>query len=452
MMRLFQHQVDAIKAWQNANYKGIISMATGTGKTYTAVGCIDLIFNEIKSGICFISVPYKHLIKQWKDSINNYGLLHDLIIECHSENPNWTRQFLLAIPKILIGQFSKIIVISTHSTLVSEKMLEIIEKIRSDIKKLLIADEVHGMGSVKRRNNLPDVFDYVLGLSATPKRMYDEIGNSFLKNFFGEIIYEFPLCKAVYELNEATRRTYLTPYYYYPVRVFLNEKENEKYILLTRKINNLIRERGIDLSSVSIEDLEDSNIKELENLLFKRSEIIKTASDKLDKLPDILNAIKERQGNLKDTIIFAHEKIIDSVIEIVGNFHTTYAKFTQELSLKEREQILHAFKKGHIDVLIAIKILDEGVDVPSAKNAVILSSTTNPREYIQRLGRVLRTSDNKNSAYIYDFVVLSSFERFSNCIDLKTLEEKFMKSEILRVKLIAECSLNGIDAIKDILL
>lgn len=449
-MTLFPHQMEAIKSWEVANYKGIISMATGTGKTYTAIGCVDLVFSKPDPAVCFISVPYKHLIKQWKESVDRYGLSYDLIVECHSENPSWERQLSRAFPKMATGQLSKILAISTHSSLVSEKMVEQIVRVPAGIKKLLVADEVHGMGSEKRRNNLPNVFDYVLGLSATPKRMYDEIGNAFLKSFFGEIVYEFPLCRAVYELNAATNRTFLTPYYYYPVKIFLNENESKKYLRLTKQINNLIRENGIDMSSATVEDLEALNIRGLERLLFKRSEIIKTASEKLEKLPEILNRIKKTQGSLKDTIIFTHEKLIDGITKILENFHVTYKKFTQELCLKEREETLDAFKKGHLDVLVAIKILDEGVDVPTAKNAVILSSTTNPREYIQRLGRVLRTTEGKTSAHVYDFVVLSSFNNSAKFTELRELEEKFLRSEILRVKLIAECSLNGIDAISDV--
>ncbi|WP_241498760.1 DEAD/DEAH box helicase [Fervidobacterium thailandense] len=271
-----------------------------------------------------------------------------------------------------------------------------------------------------------------------------------MKSFFGDIIYEFPLCKAVYELNVVTNKTYLTPYYYYPIKISLNAEESERYFFLTRKIVNLIKKKGIDLSTASLEDLETANIEDLERLLFKRSEIIKTASEKIEKLPEILRKIQDRQGDLKDTILFTHEKIIDKVIRVVESTHATYRRFTQELSLKEREQILDAFKKGHIDVLIAIKILDEGVDIPSAKNAVIISSTTNPREYIQRLGRVLRPSENKPLAYIYDFVVLDSLKMFSNSPELHTLEEKFARSELLRVRVIAECSLNGINAVTDV--
>ena len=440
--QLFNHQIEAISSWKASGYKGILSMATGTGKTYVAIGALDEVLQNNKELFIAISVPYAHLMDQWLDSIKKYGLDLDYTIKCFSENPHWHKDMQKAIRKMKIAQFKSVLVIATHKTMISNKMNELIDELKNqNIATMIIGDEVHGLGSEKRRENLNELFEYRLGLSATPKRMYDEIGNRFLHAYFGDVVYEFPLCKAVYTLNPATYRTYLTPYYYFPYICTLTSKETENYNEITRKILQKIS----NLGSVTYDDIESN--EEIKKLLISRSKIVKAARGKINILRDILADIKNRFGEINHTIVFTDDRLIDETLKLLRTSGFNAVKFTQELNITQRNLIIDLFEKGTVEVLVAMKILDEGVDIPNARIAVLMSSTSNPREYIQRLGRILRIYDGKDYAYIYDIIVRPAYT--SN--DLLEFENTVFKVEKERVKIIAECALNCTEAIEKII-
>lgn len=431
-INLFEHQIKAIESWESNNYKGIISMATGTGKTYTAIGAIDRILKKNKKNLIVISVPYSHLIDQWSNSIEKFGLDLSFIIKCFSENSKWYSDLKKYVRKLLIGQINNVLAITTHNTLISDKMKEILYGLRDDINTILVADEVHGIGSLKRRENLPNIFRYRLGLSAIPKRMYDSFGNKFLKEYFGEIVFEFTLCDAIYKVNPLTYNTFLTPYYYYPYLCTLTENETRKYNYLTLKLLNLLKN-----SSDNIYDEIDSDEK-LKMLLIKRSKIIKATKNKIKVLDEIISNIEKNRGEISHTIIFTDDKLINETIDLLNSKNIYAVKFTQELSNKQRIDVLENFGKGIIQVLVAMKILDEGVDVPKSKIAIIMSSSTNPREFIQRIGRILRVSENKRYSYIYDIITKPMYLEDS----VLNLEDSLFKAEKERVKIIAKCALN----------
>ncbi|AMW32391.2 MAG: DEAD/DEAH box helicase [Fervidobacterium pennivorans] len=436
---LHQHQIEAIDAWFANNCRGIISMATGTGKTFTAIGALERLIQDQQKHVIFISAPYAHLVNQWQSSIKKYGLHVDVVLECHSKAAKWHEKAENALRKLRIGIFKRLIFLSTHNTLVGEKVNQLISSLpsNSEINLTIVADEVHGIGSEMRRENLSDAFNYRLGLSATPKRMYDEIGNRFLRYFFGDVIYEFSLCKAVNNINPDTQRTYLTPYYYYPIPCYLTDDEMRKYRILTEKIVKRVR----NLDNITYADLEDD--PEIRKLLFQRSKILKTSSSKYSALKYILNEIKSN-GNVERTIVFCDEKLIDRVMEILQDEGVIAQKFVQELSYAERKHILKLFESGLIEVLVGIKMLDEGVDVPGVDKAIILSSSTNPREYIQRLGRVLRISPAKDYAYVYDVIVLPKLTGFED----NRVYKRILEVEFSRVEIMAQCAENLYEAIQ----
>jgi len=180
--------------------------------------------------------------------------------------------------------------------------------------------------------------------------------------------------------------------------------------------------------------------------LIIRSKIIKAAREKINILKNILADIKVRFGEVNHTIIFTDDRLITETLKLLHAGGFIAVKFTQELNIDQRNLIIDQFEKGNIDVLVAMKILDEGVDIPNAKIAVLMSSTSNPREYIQRLGRILRIYDGKDYAYIYDIIVKPAYIPD----DLFKLENTVFKVEKERVKLIAECALNYKEAIEKI--
>ena len=274
--------------------------------------------------------------------------------------------------------------ITSHSTFIKNHFINIVSQINNPL--LLIADEAHHLGAEASRNFLPDNINYRLALSATPKRWFDDQGTEAIANYFGQTVFEFPLEKAIKE-------GFLTPYYYHPIPIQLNDDEIERYRILTTKIVPLIEKAKSD----------QAINERLSLLLIKRSNILKNANAKIEKLDEIINSVKD----LSHSIFYCVPKQIEDVLNLLGHKnHIAVHQFTFEENYEERQKILQSFNEGKLKALIAMKCLDEGVDVPSTKNAFILASSTNPREFIQRRGRILRKHPGKKNANIYDFITI----------------------------------------------
>ena len=400
MIDLFEYQKNAIKAWINNNYIGIFEMATGTGKTYTALGCLEEIIKTKQNIICVISVPYKHLCSQWARSTNTYDNRWNIFI-ANSSISNWKNNLNNLLTTLTDNQKFLPIILTTHDTLMSEDFNKIIENKINTHTYMLIADEMHGLGSEQRRKSLTETFKYRLGLSATPSRWYDEEGTDVLYTFFDKEVFNFDLSKALSTENPLTQETFLCPYYYKPSFVSLNEEELELYIALTLKIVFYLNKQT---------DKKVINKDDLEKLLIKRANIIKNANNKIPELFKILDSLKK----LDHAIIYCSPEQIDIVGNILYQLKIKCNRFTMREStvpskkyngLSERDLILKRFADGEYNILIAMKCLDEGVDVPSASTGILLSSCGNPREYIQRIGRLIRRYQGKKNANIYDIIV-----------------------------------------------
>ena len=299
---------------------------------------------------------------------------------------------------------------------------------------MLIADEMHGLGSNKYRNGLLDIYTYRLGLSATPERVFDEIGTEILKNYFNEVVYEFTLKEALHTINPLTGESYLTPYNYYPCFVNLSIEELRNYKELT---NQIIRKKNSN---------NKENNKSLEGLYIKRADIIKDTQNKYNVLRKLLDTLGK---DIKDLIIYCSPQQIDKVISIAGEeYGLNVSQFTNEESAKiekkwgnksEREVILEKFSEGKFQCLVAMRCLDEGVDVPSATNAILMCNGTNPREFIQRLGRIVRRYPGKNVANIYDIMV-KPHQAYDNT--LKNVEYYIYNKELERAEKIVKLAEN----------
>jgi len=263
----------------------------------------------------------------------------------------------------------------------------------------LIADEVHWLGAEKSRRGLIEEYDFRLGLSATPKRWFDDLGTQIMYDYFGDVVFEFSLKDAITKINPVTGYTYLTSYRYIPYFVSLTDDELDEYFEKTKSIAQRYSQANDD---------EKDNI--LESLLFRRADIIKNASKKYSALEHILDKLGR---DVEHTIIYCTPQQIDKVMEIVNQRGLMAHRFTMEEGttpnekyngLSEREYILQKFAEGEYQVLVAMKCLDEGVDVPPAKIAILMASSGNPREYIQQIGRVIRRYPNKSEATIYDII------------------------------------------------
>lgn len=441
-IKLWDHQKEAIKAWLDNDKKGIFEMATGTGKTFAALGCLKKTMEKEKRLVTVISCPYSHLERQWLNNIDKFGIFCDKII-ADSSNYGWKDKLMDNILDIRNGISNKLIILTTHVTLSMDIFIKIIRK--ANVKLFLIVDEVHGIGAPKRKKGLVEEYQFRLGLSATPKRWFDLEGTENLFNYFGDTVFEFPLKKAINTKNPITGKTFLSPYEYKPYFVELTDEELYNYERESKKISKAYyrsKDKGEKDKWFSL-------------LLIKRQKIIKNAVNKFNAFKKILDDM----GEIKDCLVYCSPQQIDKVQDILNSYkrkNIIQHKFTEKEGVKpeekyggisEREYLLQQLAQGSYNVLVAMKCLDEGIDVPQVKIAIILSSTGNPRQYIQRRGRILRRFPGKDSAIIYDIIVVPTLSGSINS-DFYEIERKIIKKELIRYKEFSLVSKNPIECLE----
>jgi superfamily II DNA or RNA helicase len=441
-LSLFYYQKEAIKKWKNNNKLLLFQMATGTGKTRTAIGAITEILYKIEKLLIIIACPQGTLSLQWKNEIDelNIGIEKSFILD--GTNSKWKSEVKEAVLKLEIGYYSSVAIYTTHKTCSKKEFISTIENCGHTIKILFIGDEAHGLGSSVHRKGLIDRYDYRIGLSATPSRWFDESGTEIIEKYFGNSSYEFSIADALTEINPLTKKTFLVNYYYLLKFIELNDREIENY----RKISNEVTKlRKYAKDSDEYADM-------LENLLFKRANIIKNAEAKYEMLRDILDEI----GEIKNTIIFVSDQQIDNVIKIMGDYKISAHRLTQKEKTvpdikyggkTERQDIIDKFKAGKYRVLVAIKCLDEGIDIPTASSAILMASSTNPREYVQRIGRVIRQAKGKRYATIYDISIKPCSKKLGNQ-ELEAFEKMVMEKERNRLIDISTNALNNAEALQ----
>lgn len=441
---LRQYQHEAIDAWFANNCQGIFEMATGTGKTYTAIGALQELLKREKKLVTIICSPFLHLTTQWEHNIRQMGI--DIpIIYASSMDPKWKDKCTEKIFNNRLGKLPHFIILATHDTISSGKFIELLEDLKSPV--LLIADEVHGMGSVERINGLIDKYRYRLGLSATPHRYFDELGTKKLLKYFDKTVYEFDLHRAINEINPASSESYLVPYDYHPLFAELNPEEMDKYSAISKQI------------AISFSQKHRTREEEmlLEKKLRDRQDILKNAVDKYPLFEDLINQLKDK-GEIAHTLVYCSPQQMEPVQDIIRDSgKIVQHKFTsgenatrhQEKysDMTEREYLLDNFDKGNYHVLVAIKCLDEGVDVPSTRNAILMCSSGNPKEYIQRRGRVLRRFPGKEKAVIYDFTAVPNLKdsRLN-----PEIEQKIFDSQLKRLAEFAKDAMNESEVLRQI--
>lgn len=428
------YQDDAIECWKNNNYCGLLSMATGTGKTLTGLYGITKLWNEIHKMAIVIVCPYQHLVEQWVEDVKKFNLNP---IICYSKYPSWREQVYRKVKLFNYGTIDNFTIVTTNATFSTNEMQDFLKNVNGDI--VLVVDEAHNAGTYSMKKCLDDKYKYRLGLSATPKRFRDEENTEFIFNYFGGEVFSFDLERAISE-------GFLTRYYYYPHIVRLTEQEQEEYNKLSLKIAQNIKEVN---GKVVINDI-------AKNLLIKRARLVAGASNKLNVLRNLMGQYSNKNyilvycGATKttDESDGSEERQIRRVCQILWNeFGIKNRKFTAEESPDERAETIEMFSDGtELQAIVAIKCLDEGVNIPAIQHAFILASSTDPKEFIQRRGRVLRLYNNKEFAYIHDFVTIP-------CTD-EAIGSSLVESELKRVyefNSLAENSQNGEEFIDDLL-
>lgn len=398
------YQNDAIDAWTKQGYCGIFDMATGTGKTYTALAAIAKLFADLNYNLAVIIIcPYQHLVEQWKEDIVAFGM-KPIVCYSASSQRNWRERLKNAVTSFTLGVQDHFCMVSTNATFSLDYVQEIITKLSGNV--VLVVDEAHNFGAEKLSQTLLPHIPYRLALSATIDRHSDLEGTQKLYNYFGEKCIE-------YTLKDAIDNDMLTPYYYHPVTVSLNDEELGQYIDLTAKIRRSVHQDKTGKVTLS---------EYAKMLLIKRARIVAGAVEKINTLRNLIERYKDDNQILvycgattlhdvdyqegKPAIEEARQ--IDIVADMLGNeLGMRVSKFTSEENAEERELLKADFAEGkHLQTLVAIRCLDEGVNIPSIRTAFIMASSTNPKEYVQRRGRVLRKYPGKRHAVIYDFITL----------------------------------------------
>ena len=421
------YQQEAIISWLRNDAQGLLEMATGTGKTITALTAISKLYESINKLGVVIVCPYTHLVNQWVKDLKSYNMNP---IVAYS-GAKWEKELSDQVTSFKHGLTDHFCVIMTNDTFGLERMQATLRRLDRDI--VFIADEAHHLGANNRRKKLIESFPYRLALSATPSRWYDDQGTEELLNYFGgKVVYEFGLNQAIGK--------FLTEYYYYPHIIYLDEDESEEYYEITKK---LVKFLGDNESS------DESEIKE--RLLIKRARILSSARNKLKKLEELMR----EKSSSKYNIVYCGDsdvdgdKQIDRVIKLLGKgLSMKVHSFTSKENNEKRSELLERFESGNLQALVAIKCLDEGVDVPATQNAYILASSTNPREFIQRRGRVLRKHKEKTYSYIHDFIVLP--RELDSISDIESslfnVERNLIMREMRRLNEFANLALNGPEA------
>jgi len=430
--KLRPYQETAVRNWIANDKRGIFEMATGTGKTFTAIGGIQELQKNTEKLLVVVVCPFDNLERQWAIELSKWEL--DSFVTSKAAKWHQTLRDTVAILESTAKK-SISIIITSYATFHSEKFTDIIN--RCKVPVLLIADEVHNSGSSENIKGLVNGYSFRLGLSATLERYFDVEGTNTLQKFFGDTVYSL-------DLKEAIEKKFLVGYYYYPIYVDLTEDEYIEYKQLTSKIARLWNATGIDK-------------KPLEIALQQRARIIRDAKNKLLAFEDLISKNK----NMKYTLIYCSEKQMDIVKSKLNNVKPKPI-INREITAdnpkdpKQRLVILKDLANEKYFAIVANRVLDEGVDVPEAKNCIMLASTGNPKQFIQRRGRVLRKfSDTypdgtkKEFATIYDILVIPEISGDYTEEEIKT-EKAIVKSQINRQEMMAEIAINSEECLAEI--
>jgi DNA phosphorothioation system restriction enzyme len=391
-IQLREYQRQAVISWFTNKGRGTLKMATGSGKTIIALAIATELYQKIGLQVLIVLCPYRHLVTQWAKECEKFNLQPILAFE---NVRNWQSQLSGQLYNILSHNQSFLTVITTNSTLIGEGFQSQLKFFPE--KTLIIGDEAHNLGTPRLEESLPRNIGLRLALSATPERFFDEDGTDSIFNYFG------PILQPEFTLADAIRQGALVRYLYYPVLVKLTESEAFAYAKLTKRIGWALAKN------------ENSSSNEtLNSLLMQRSRLIGAAANKLQALRELMQERLHTSHTLfycgdgyVETNSAAYNSQIAAVTRILGTeLGYRVNTYTAETPLAEREELRRQFESGQLQGLVAIRCLDEGVDIPAIRNAVILASTANPRQFIQRRGRILRPHPGKERATLFDTIVI----------------------------------------------
>lgn len=434
------YQEEAIQKWFEASCRGILEMATGAGKTLTALNAINRLADRGPLAV-IISCPYVNLAEQWVRELQGAGIPRP--IKAFGGVDKWRVSLQAGMTALQYGQRRFLPIVVVNRTFLSESFQKLLCPDR--VPHLLVADEMHNLGAENLRNRLNPGIQYRLGLSATPERHMDDQGTQALTDYFGKVVFTYDLAQAIRDGN-------LCKYYYHPILVDLDEEESVEYLELSTQIGKLMARHNRN------EPLPQG----LKVLLLKRARIMASASGKIPALRKVLKDLRDQNRPVIKALFYCGDgqvddpsddegtmRQMDAVIHLLGReADLRVARFSHAEPMAVREQLLTDVKIGRLDGLVAIRCLDEGIDLPDIRMGFLLASSTNPRQFIQRRGRLLRKAEGKDHAEIWDFIVTPPL---SGEMDNYNYERLMLMRELRRVQEFCQTAINS-DAAASVLL
>ncbi|MFD6823868.1 DEAD/DEAH box helicase family protein [Streptomyces sp. NPDC060085] len=434
------YQKTAVHNWFAHRGRGLFRMATGTGKTLTALAAAaqltSTLHKQNKALLTVVVVPYQHLVDQWASDITRFGMTP---IRAYEATSAWYQRAIDLQHALALGAARAGVIVTTNKTFGDDPFQNVLARYSGQL--LLIADEAHNLGATRLRTKLPGKAQYRLGLSATPERWFDDEGTEALTDYFGDIVFELGM-------GEAIQRGALCHYSYWPVLVELDEEEAELYVSVTTKIAKLMAAHH------GSEGFDDDS--PLGALLRKRANILGHARAKLPALQQQLAQRRAQSHQLiycaegRHPLSYEHDldepTQLDQVMAMVGNdLRMSAARYISETKRADRQSVLRRFSRGiDLQAVASMRCLDEGVDVPAARIAYLLASSSNPRQFIQRRGRVLRRAEGKDTADIIDFIVVPP--NGATALQQET-ERRMLRGELARVEEFAHLADNEADTL-----
>lgn len=378
------HQAEARSNWWREK-RGIVRYVTGGGKTFTALEIIKLWFDDQATGSVVVLVPSNLLAKQWRKQLEREEPSLTILQAGGEQSDTSWRTSLNDFTTAARTGSRRVVLAVMHSGASND----FVNRANVGPHTLLVADEVHRIGAEHLRRSLTLEAGGRLGLSATPERYGDEEGTAVIFDYFGENLEpEFTIRDA--QKSDPPR---LVPYFYRPKVVPLQPDERDNY----QKISKQIKQLAGQASSSESPDVKER----LKRALIRRARILKSAARKPPFAAELLS--EEYEPGDRWLIYCDTRDQLAEVARRLNEAEISSLEYTSAMSFSKEETIRHFEELG--GVLLAIECLDEGVDIPSITHALILASSTNPRQHLQRRGRVLRTAPNKSDAMIYDTLV-----------------------------------------------
>lgn len=424
-----EHQLSALREWSANGYNGILELATGAGKTITSIYAATKTVEANEGMALIVAVPYQDLADQWCQELRLFNIF---AVRCYGSRAAWEPQIRAYLDRNRGDQKEFIAIVVVNETLKSAHFQSYVAGLDRE-RLFFIGDECHHHGSEAFDSKLLPKARFRIGLSATPFHYLDEERNQRLRAIYDRSVFQYTLADAVAD-------GVLTPYEYHPIPVELTEAEATDYAELSEQIRRIF--------VMAQNDKKGRGQDRLTALLTKRARLVGAAAN---KIPAIETLLAERgtidayslfycgdgrtiiDAGLDEEVDAGEDQAVmrqrSAVTQLLGKLGVRVSPFTSEESRWQRREILDRFKRGETEALVAIKCLDEGIDVPACRTAYLIASSRNPRQFIQRRGRILRRAEGKDFATIYDLVVV-----FPDGMALPgNMEADFLRNELARV-------------------